>query len=260
MKRRARVRDLNPDRADSIVGGALVVLAVMRHLGAERRPDPRAEGLREGLALGEPRWTSHRERRIRTDLGRDALRSASRPGTRGRRRARRGLARDPAHRGPGIPRWLHAFVAELLETYASTSLDMASDRSLRAVGSTPANRSATTADLAGFSHGGSSSSPSYFVMREGTRASDRTQRLDSRRGSARGSPSGRRAGARRTSWPSGGTCRPGSPRPHLHMAPSRVRGPSFRPCTLAAEAISESIPGAFGAKLSRRSGAGPSPR
>jgi len=52
MKRRARLRGLNPDRADSIVGGALVVLAAMRHLGAERVVVS-SRGLREGLALGD---------------------------------------------------------------------------------------------------------------------------------------------------------------------------------------------------------------
>ena len=52
MKRRARLRGLNPDRADSIVGGALVVLAVMRHLGAEHMVIS-SRGLREGVALGD---------------------------------------------------------------------------------------------------------------------------------------------------------------------------------------------------------------
>jgi exopolyphosphatase/guanosine-5'-triphosphate,3'-diphosphate pyrophosphatase len=52
MKRRARLRGLNPDRADSIVGGALVVLAAMRHLGAEYVVVS-SRGLREGLALGD---------------------------------------------------------------------------------------------------------------------------------------------------------------------------------------------------------------
>jgi len=50
MKRRAQASGLNPDRADSIVGGAAVVLGVMRHLGA-RRLVVSSRGLREGLAL-----------------------------------------------------------------------------------------------------------------------------------------------------------------------------------------------------------------
>ena len=52
MKRRARLRGLNPDRADSIVGGAVVTLAVMRHLGVEELIIS-SRGLREGLALGD---------------------------------------------------------------------------------------------------------------------------------------------------------------------------------------------------------------
>jgi exopolyphosphatase/guanosine-5'-triphosphate,3'-diphosphate pyrophosphatase len=62
MKRRAQVPGLNPDRADTIVGGALVVQTVMEHLGA-RRLVVSSRGLREGLALDAferevptPRW------------------------------------------------------------------------------------------------------------------------------------------------------------------------------------------------------------
>jgi len=65
MKRRARLRGLNPDRADSIVGGALVVLAVMRHLGAERVVVS-SRGLREGLALGDPSAGIPTPRQVRT--------------------------------------------------------------------------------------------------------------------------------------------------------------------------------------------------
>jgi exopolyphosphatase/guanosine-5'-triphosphate,3'-diphosphate pyrophosphatase len=50
MKRRATVPGLNPDRADTIVGGALVVLGVMEHVGA-RELVVSSRGLREGLAL-----------------------------------------------------------------------------------------------------------------------------------------------------------------------------------------------------------------
>ncbi len=62
MKRRAQVPGLNPDRADTIVGGALVIQGVMAHLGA-RRLVVSSRGLREGLALDTferdvptPRW------------------------------------------------------------------------------------------------------------------------------------------------------------------------------------------------------------
>jgi exopolyphosphatase/guanosine-5'-triphosphate,3'-diphosphate pyrophosphatase len=50
MKRRAQMPGLNPDRADTIVGGALVVQGVMRHVGA-RKLVVSSRGLREGLAL-----------------------------------------------------------------------------------------------------------------------------------------------------------------------------------------------------------------
>lgn len=52
MKRRAQMSGLNPDRADTIVGGALVVQGVMQHLGA-RRLIVSSRGLREGLALDD---------------------------------------------------------------------------------------------------------------------------------------------------------------------------------------------------------------
>ena len=51
MKRRAHVPGLNPDRADTIVGGALVIQGIARHLGADRTCVVSSRGLREGLAL-----------------------------------------------------------------------------------------------------------------------------------------------------------------------------------------------------------------
>lgn len=50
MKRRANMPGLNPDRADTIVGGALVIDGVMRHVGASKLVVS-SRGLREGLAL-----------------------------------------------------------------------------------------------------------------------------------------------------------------------------------------------------------------
>lgn len=50
MKRRAQIAGLNPDRADTIVGGAFVVQGIMQHLGAHRMVVS-SRGLREGLAL-----------------------------------------------------------------------------------------------------------------------------------------------------------------------------------------------------------------
>ena len=50
MKRRAHVTGLNPDRADTIVGGALVIQGIAKHLGASEIVVS-SRGLREGLAL-----------------------------------------------------------------------------------------------------------------------------------------------------------------------------------------------------------------
>jgi exopolyphosphatase/guanosine-5'-triphosphate,3'-diphosphate pyrophosphatase len=50
MKRRAQVPGLNPDRADTIVGGALVIQGIAKHLGADEVLVS-SRGLREGLAL-----------------------------------------------------------------------------------------------------------------------------------------------------------------------------------------------------------------
>ena len=50
MKRRAQVPGLNPDRADTVVGGALVIQGIARHLGATEVLVS-SRGLREGLAL-----------------------------------------------------------------------------------------------------------------------------------------------------------------------------------------------------------------
>ncbi|HEX7248333.1 MAG TPA: Ppx/GppA phosphatase family protein [Actinomycetota bacterium] len=50
MKRRAQVPGLNPDRADTIVGGAVVIQGIAKHLGASEIVVS-SRGLREGLAL-----------------------------------------------------------------------------------------------------------------------------------------------------------------------------------------------------------------
>jgi exopolyphosphatase/guanosine-5'-triphosphate,3'-diphosphate pyrophosphatase len=52
MKRRAQIPGLNPDRADSVLGGALAIREVMRHLKGTRVVVS-SRGLREGLALAE---------------------------------------------------------------------------------------------------------------------------------------------------------------------------------------------------------------
>ena len=50
MKRRAQVPGLNPDRADTVVGGALVIQGIAKHVGASEIVVS-SRGLREGLAL-----------------------------------------------------------------------------------------------------------------------------------------------------------------------------------------------------------------
>jgi exopolyphosphatase/guanosine-5'-triphosphate,3'-diphosphate pyrophosphatase len=50
MTRRAGMPGLNPDRADTIVGGAIVIHAIARHVGADHIVVS-SRGLREGLAL-----------------------------------------------------------------------------------------------------------------------------------------------------------------------------------------------------------------
>ncbi len=50
MSRRSRISGLNPDRADTIVGGALIVQGVVDHVGASEVVVS-SRGLREGLAL-----------------------------------------------------------------------------------------------------------------------------------------------------------------------------------------------------------------
>ena len=52
MKQRASIAGLNPDRADTVVGGALVIQAIMRHVGADTIVVS-SRGLREGLALAD---------------------------------------------------------------------------------------------------------------------------------------------------------------------------------------------------------------
>jgi exopolyphosphatase/guanosine-5'-triphosphate,3'-diphosphate pyrophosphatase len=51
MKRRAQTSGLNPDRADSVIGGSVVLLEIMTALGVDRIVVS-SRGVREGLALG----------------------------------------------------------------------------------------------------------------------------------------------------------------------------------------------------------------
>jgi exopolyphosphatase/guanosine-5'-triphosphate,3'-diphosphate pyrophosphatase len=65
MKRRAQVAGLNPDRADSVIGGAVVLLEVMSALDGDRIVVS-SRGVREGLALGGPDATLPPPRWVRT--------------------------------------------------------------------------------------------------------------------------------------------------------------------------------------------------
>ena len=65
MKRRAQISGLNPDRADSVIGGAVVVLEIMSALRANGIIVS-SRGVREGLALGGPEATIPPARWVRT--------------------------------------------------------------------------------------------------------------------------------------------------------------------------------------------------
>jgi exopolyphosphatase/guanosine-5'-triphosphate,3'-diphosphate pyrophosphatase len=65
MKRRAQISGLNPDRADSVVGGSVVLLEVMSALHTDRIVVS-SRGVREGLALGGPDATVPPPRWVRT--------------------------------------------------------------------------------------------------------------------------------------------------------------------------------------------------
>jgi exopolyphosphatase/guanosine-5'-triphosphate,3'-diphosphate pyrophosphatase len=146
MKRRARVPGLNPDRADSILGGALVVREVMRRVETEGLVVS-SRGIREGLALGEATEAIPSPRFVRSiSVATLGARFATWNPRTGERRA--GLAGrlhevlDPEAREP---------VAEMLE-HGAMLLDVG-----RAIDYYQrfehAAMIATAADLAGFSHG-----------------------------------------------------------------------------------------------------------
>lgn len=146
MKRRAQIPGLNPDRADTIVGGALVVQAVMQHVGA-RRLLVSSRGLREGLALDAhggdlppPAWV--RSISVATLAARFATWDASTAERRAGLALRLHEALDP----PAPLR-----IREMLE-HAATLLDVGRaidyyDRFGHAA------MIVTASDLAGFSHG-----------------------------------------------------------------------------------------------------------
>ena len=250
MKRRARLRGLNPDRADSIVGGALVILAVMRHLGAERVVVS-SRGLREGLALGDPSAGIPTPREVRTiSAATLAARFATWDAVAAERRSSLATqlieALDPD---------LTSFVAEMLE-HAATLLDMgkAIDYYERFEHSAMI---VTTADLAGFTHEALGILSAILRHAGGDTSLGPYARLI---------PTDERAALRRAAValalaeelhrripagePATLTCTWRGP----------IRGPGSRPCTLAAEGHLGSVPGGVRREALRRSGAGPPPR
>jgi exopolyphosphatase/guanosine-5'-triphosphate,3'-diphosphate pyrophosphatase len=65
MKRRASMPGLNPDRADTIVGGAVVIATIAHHVGAKHILVS-SRGLREGLALATAGGTAPSPEWVRT--------------------------------------------------------------------------------------------------------------------------------------------------------------------------------------------------
>jgi exopolyphosphatase / guanosine-5'-triphosphate,3'-diphosphate pyrophosphatase len=145
MKRRAQLPGLNPDRADSVLGGALVVDEVMAWLKADRVIIS-SRGIREGLALADAGGSIPPPRFVRSiSVATLAARFATWDAGAAERRvglaARLHAALDPEARAP---------VGEMLE-HAATMLDLG-----RAIDYYQrfehAAMIATAADLAGFSH------------------------------------------------------------------------------------------------------------
>ena len=146
MKRRAQVPGLNPDRADTVVGGALVIQGIAeaprRERGARVEPRParraRARDRRRQRALA---------RVGAIDLGRDARDRGSAPGTRRAAERRTGLAADLVEAlDPSMPPRLREMLS-----HAATLVDIGRaidyyDRFEHAANIVVA------ADLAGFSH------------------------------------------------------------------------------------------------------------
>ncbi|CAN5677986.1 Ppx/GppA phosphatase family protein [soil metagenome] len=145
MKRRAQVPGLNPDRVDTIVGGALVIQGIAKHVGATEVVVS-SRGMREGLALATEEATAPSPEWVRAiSVATLAVRFRTWNATAAERRA--GLAADlMAALDPRAPLRLREMLA-----HAATLLDVGRaidyyDRFEHAANIVVA------ADLAGFSH------------------------------------------------------------------------------------------------------------
>jgi exopolyphosphatase / guanosine-5'-triphosphate,3'-diphosphate pyrophosphatase len=140
MKRRARLPGLNPDRADTIVGGALVIHGVMRYVGASKLVVS-SRGVREGGVPPHKDWV--RTISVNTLAARFATWDAETADRRASIATQLHEALDPE----GTP-WVH----EMLR-HAATLLDIG-----RAIDYYDRYEHAamivTAADLAGFTHAG----------------------------------------------------------------------------------------------------------
>ena len=145
MKRRAQMPGLNPDRADTIVGGALVIHGIAKHVGASEVVVS-SRGLREGLALATTGSSAPSPEWVRTiSVATLAARFGTWDLATAERRA--GLVADlMSALEPSAPLWLREMLA-----HAATLLDIGRaidyyDRFEHAANIVVA------ADLAGFSH------------------------------------------------------------------------------------------------------------
>jgi exopolyphosphatase/guanosine-5'-triphosphate,3'-diphosphate pyrophosphatase len=145
MKRRAQVSGLNPDRADTIVGGAVVIHAIAKHVGATE-VIVSSRGLREGLALATAGASAPSPEWVRS-ISVAALAARFRTWNAGAAERRSGLAADLlTAMDPSAPLRLREMLS-----HAATLLDVGRaidyyDRFEHAANIVVA------ADLAGFSH------------------------------------------------------------------------------------------------------------
>jgi exopolyphosphatase/guanosine-5'-triphosphate,3'-diphosphate pyrophosphatase len=145
MKRRSQVPGLNPDRADTIVGGALVIQGIAKHLGAPEVMVS-SRGLREGLALATGGSGAPSSEWVRS-ISVAALAARFRTWTASSAERRTGLAVELiAALDPSMPQRLREMLS-----HAATLLDIGRAIDYYARFEHAANI-VIAADLAGFSH------------------------------------------------------------------------------------------------------------